>query len=317
MPKGAPLERIARSVLLSTGQWQLRFIEQVERIRKDQIDPLDPLLGSQRMAASFIPYIDATIDLGGRTVLAELGQAASDDWLIRNPQAIQAARVATLALCEETVTTFLTDMNATLNGMRQGVAESIATGETLGDTVERMAKWVNTESRWRARRIAVTESARAYNTGAMAATDDLDFVAGYKWLLSDDACPLCHNVARLCPVIPKGGTFAVNGKNPAYRNVRVPPLHPNCRCSLTTVFDDEVPPEWPKTVAPPPGENYIQPDDTDIAAAEEGGYEAVSIGNAKTLGGFVIPWGNEGVDHERFSGGDHSDDGKAVVTQGG
>jgi SPP1 gp7 family putative phage head morphogenesis protein len=242
------------------------------------------------MAASFIPYIDAYIDEGGRTLLAELGVDNADDWLVKNPQAIEAARTATLALCQETVDTFLEDMNRTMDGIRQDLAESIESGETAGDAVDRLAKWVNDESRWRARRIAVTESARAFNAGAVASTEDLDFIAGYKWLLSDDACPLCHNVARLCPVIPKGGTFAENGKNPAYRNIKFPPLHPNCRCTLVTVFDDEVPQEWPKTVKPPVGSNYVIPESTDIMAAESGGYESVAIGNVKSIGGFVVLW---------------------------
>lgn len=289
VPKGRPLERIARDALQALGVWQLRFFEQVVGIQK-QIDPIDPLITAQKMAAAFIPYIDSYIDEGGRTLLAELGQQSAGDWLVQNPQAIEAARTATLALCQETVDTFLGDMNKTMDGIRRDMAESFESGETAGDAVDRLAKWVNDESRWRARRIAVTESARAFNAGAVAATDDLDFVAGYKWLLSDDACPLCHNVARLCPVIPKGGTFAINGKNPAYRNVKFPPLHPNCRCTLVTVFDDEVPPEWPNTVTPPPGQNYVLADATDIMAAESGGYESVAIGNAKSIGGFVVAW---------------------------
>ena len=142
-------------------------------------------------------------------------------------------------------------------------------------------------ARWRARRIAVTESARAYNQGRFEATKGLDFVAGYELVLSSDACPLCHAIKRQCPVIPKDGTFGQNGKNETYKNLKFPPFHPGCRCTTVVVFDDEVPKEWPKPVKP--AENgYILPSDADFANAIEGGYESVAIGNAKSINAFIL-----------------------------
>ena len=137
-------------------------------------------------------------------------------------------------------------------------------------------------ARWRARRIAITESARAYNTGLTSAAEGLDFITGWELLLSGDACPMCQMIFRLCPVIPKGGTFGTNGKNKTYKDLKFPPFHPGCRCSLLEVFEDEM----PKDLKPPvrPGDNgYLQPTEADYAAAEEGGYLSVAIGNAKSF----------------------------------
>lgn len=65
----------------------------------------------------------------------------------------------------------------------------------------------------------------------------------------------------------------------------------NCRCTLVTVFDDEVPETWPATVMPDQS-GYVRPSEADIVAAREGGYESVEIGNAKSLTGFVAVWGD-------------------------
>ncbi len=287
MPAGTPLYRIARDILAGLGKWQLRSLEQYAKA----IDPIDPFLAAQNMTAQFIPYIQSYIDQGAQHVRAEMGFQDADDWLVRNPWAIQSARTAAFDLCQETVENFLIASGAEIDRLRQEAARAISTGETAGDLVDRMSRWFNDESRWRARRIATTESARAFNAGQVLSTQDLDFVAGYKWVLSDDACPRCHAVARLCPVIPKNGTFAENGKNATYKKVKFPPLHPNCRCTLVTVFDDEVPETWPATVMPDQS-GYVRPSEADIVAAREGGYESVKIGNAKSLTGFVAVWGD-------------------------
>jgi hypothetical protein len=92
---------------------------------------------------------------------------------------------------------------------------------------------------------------------------------------------MCHAIQRQCPVIPKGGTFGENGKNQTYKNIKFPPAHPGCRCTIVVVFDDEVPSNWPKPVMPDPETGYIKPSERDYRTAEEGGYESVAIGNAK------------------------------------
>lgn len=303
VPNGAPLYRIARDVLRAVGTWNLRVYAEAAR---KAIDPMDPFMAAQNMAAQFIPYLNAYVDQGGREIRAEMGLQDANEWTVNNPFAINQARIATLDLCQETVDNFVDALNREIlsvreeeraaladqirDAIRRDVAESITHGETSGETVNRVARWLNDESRWRARRIAVTESARAYNAGQMASTAELDFVAGYELVLSSDACPLCHAIKRMCPKIPKGGSFGENGKNPTYKNLRFAPFHPGCRCTTVPIFDDEVPAEWPKPVMPVQGSAYIKPSDQDIIDAVEGGYESVQIGNAKSVGGFVALW---------------------------
>lgn len=277
MPDGMELERIARPFLKDLGKAIARPILAIYDRRKE----VDPYTGPYDLSAKFLPIITGWIDEAGREALLSLDQQNADDWLVRNPHVLEAARTATLDLCKETVDTFQRDTLKTLDGIRADLAASIESGETGGELTNRLAQWVDENARWRARRIAVTESARAYNLGQLEAVKDLDFVAGFKLLLSADACPMCHMIHRLCPIIRKGGTFGENGKNATYKDLKFPPFHPGCRCALQEVFDDEM----PKNLKPPlkPGANgYLQPSEADFAAAEEGGYLSVAIGNAKS-----------------------------------
>ena len=287
MPDGEPLYEIARDYLQAVGKQYLTQYAPDLWLRKKELDPLDPTRATFDMAGKFLPIITAYIDEAGQAALVELDQADADQWLVRAPHVIDAAKTAELKLCAETIKSFLDATENTIQQIRTELADSIETGETMGDTVNRLSRWLKDESRWRARRIAVTESARAYNQGQHAATDELDFVAGYKLLLSDDACPVCHAIKRQCPVIRKGGTFGTNGKNETYKDLKFPPFHPGCRCTTVVVFDDEVPKRWPSPVKPG-ASGYIQPTDADFAAAEAGGYESVAIGNAKSLTAFIL-----------------------------
>lgn len=277
MPDGTELERIARPFLKELGKAIVKPYLAIYERRKE----VDPFTGPYDLASKFIPVIDSWIDEAGRAALVSLDQQDASDWLVRNPHILEAAHSATLDLCKETIATFQRDALATLDGMRADLAASIESGETGGELTNRIAQWVDENARWRARRIAITESARAYNLGQMAAVESLDFIAGFKLLLSADACPMCHMINRLCPIIRKGGSFGKNGKNETYRDLKMPPFHPGCRCALQEVFIDEMPNELKPALVPGPN-GYLQPSDADFAASEEGGYLSVAIGNAKS-----------------------------------
>ena len=284
MPDGEALYQIARRVLTAFGKGIVNTWAPV--LRTKEMEPFDQFTASHTMAARFIPIITSYIDEAGRNAIVELDQAEADQWLVKAPHVIDEARTATLDLCQETINNFRDGLTDHIDQIRKELGDSIYAGETSADAVDRLAKWVNDEARWRARRIAVTESARAFNVGQMEATKQYDFVAGYELVLSADACPLCHSIHRQCPKIRKGESFGQNGKNDTYRNLKAPPFHPGCRCTVVVIFDDEVPKEWPKLVKP--GDNgYIQPSEADYANAIEGGYESVAIGNAKSLTGFI------------------------------
>jgi hypothetical protein len=97
-------------------------------------------------------------------------------------------------------------------------------------------------------------------------------VQGYELLLSADACPLCRMVATECKRVRVGQAFAVIGDHPDYSNIKFPPLHVNCQCSMTSVLTPETggpaDPEWGTTLVqpdpadwtPPPGKRVPRPE---------------------------------------------------------
>ena len=232
MPSGIELERIARPFLRQLGMAVAKPYLAIYDRKKE----VDPFTGPYDLANKFIPVIEAWIDEAGRSMLVSLDQQDADQWLVRNPEILRAAREATLDLCVETVNTFTGKVLATLEGMRMDIAASIESGETAGELTNRISQWLEEDSRWRARRIAITESARAYNLGTVRAAESLDFITGWKLLVSDDACPVCHMINRLCPVIPKGGSFGENGRNKTYKDLKFPPFHPGCVLGETPVI---------------------------------------------------------------------------------
>ena len=168
MPSGIELERIARPFLRQLGMAVARPYLAIYDRKKE----VDPFTGPYDLANKFIPVIEAWIDEAGRSMLVSLDQQDADQWLVRNPEILRAAREATLDLCIDTVNTFTGKVLATLEGMRLDIAASIESGETAGELTNRISQWLEEDSRWRARRIAITESARAYNLGTVKAARD-------------------------------------------------------------------------------------------------------------------------------------------------
>jgi hypothetical protein len=117
-----------------------------------------------------------------------------------------------------------------------------------------------------ARMIAATEASRAVHAAQDLADHESEVVAGLELLLSSDACPLCRKIATECKRVQLGQSFATIGNNPHYRNVKYPPLHPHCQCTMIEVLKPEyggpVAPEWGKTLDQPQkglGDKYTPP----------------------------------------------------------
>ena len=113
----------------------------------------------------------------------------------------------------------------------------------------------------RARMIAVTESSRAVHDAQIIAGAESGVVAGYKTILSPDACPICQYVdasgnATGVPVFAYQDIAAASEGVGLYKS-DAPPFHPNCRCTQVAVLIGESP---PKAVAPKPGwQNTARP----------------------------------------------------------
>lgn len=115
------------------------------------------------------------------------------------------------------------------------IAEGVANGDSVPKIRTRITDTFEEYSKTQANRITRTEVIRASNYGALDAWEKSDVVVGKQWLtaMDDRVDPECRSL--------NGKILGLNGvyeKND-YLDVEVPPLHPNCRCTLLPVLEDQ------------------------------------------------------------------------------
>lgn len=202
----------------------------------------------QSEVAKFIATITAQMDQSAHRAQVDYGLQDAGEWSVVDTNVYDQIIQHQIELCQSTIDDMVAATNMAYEQiagqLKKELLESQKTGETLLSLTDRLSQFFDEDSRWKARRIAHTESARAHNYGFMLGTQDWDEVLGYEWVLSSDACDLCKRVgldANGEPAqVKKGTTFATFATgNPAYANVFAPPLHPSCRCSTVLVMDYE------------------------------------------------------------------------------
>ena len=261
-------ERIFQSVskLLAAVWWRLEPIYRIKfetasgYDRKQMSNPMrvhithdiaDPLL------KQFVVNILGIFDASARKARVRLGQQDVADWDIRNVSVYDQIKRHEIRLAMSTIddiqASTADEAQRLIKQMQQDLLEGQKAGDTLKDKTDRLAKYFGEMSRWKARRIAITESSRGQNYGFLAGTEDMDTVAGYRWMLSSDACEQCHRVGTINGrprLVKKGQPFATGqASEDYYATIQCPPLHPGCRCSVSAVIDDEQPTNWDDTIA--------------------------------------------------------------------
>jgi len=140
----------------------------------------------------------------------------------------------------------------TANLLRQTLSEGVTNGESIPQLTERVSAVYEDARGYRATRIARTETLRASNFGTLEAYKQSKVVEKKEWLTAKDerVCPWCGplNGKQLDlqdPFAEKGQT--INGKNENGKTMRltiglddvtIPPLHPNCRCTLIPIVSE-------------------------------------------------------------------------------
>lgn len=225
------------------------------------------------MAAAMTPLIGTYWDEAGKQTRERLG-LDPDEWKVTNPHVKSKIEGQCMAFCKSTNDTTSKALSTALDKLRSELAAGIVThGETLDQLTARVQGVFDQAEEWRARRIAATETSRAVHAAQETAALDTGVVAGFEWLVSGDACPLCQMVATEANMVKAGQDFAVVGDNPHYKNIRHPPLHPHCQCAMIEVLTPEyggpANPEWAQTLdqpkpgpeySPPPGKKLAKPD---------------------------------------------------------
>lgn len=114
--------------------------------------------------------------------------------------------------------------------MRHTLAEGVERGENIRQLTERVMALRADYQTWAAERIARTETAAAYVSSKRNAWEKLG-ITRWRWSLSTAPCEQCLARAEgLERTYPRGV--------PIDSDEESPPLHPNCNCSISAVFDE-------------------------------------------------------------------------------
>lgn len=136
--------------------------------------------------------------------------------------------------------------------IKQLLGDTLEQGATPREITQRVQDWAKRQGdqdraiRWRSERIARTEASRALNQGQVVAWEDMG-VTRMSWLVAPNPCEFCAAMKGSgsqdikTPFFTvgstvtgaKGGTLAID-----YADIKTPPLHPNCRCTLRPIVSN-------------------------------------------------------------------------------
>lgn len=154
------------------------------------------------------------------------------------PKLKEALKQATMRFCEDTNQATSLQLETAKERLRETLAEGLSDGDMRNALRKRVQEIFDHADNDRADRVAVTEASRAQHTGQYLCAEESGLVKGFKWLLSSMPCPQCQQVADQNPEVKMGDNFFSHGEErPAeYRDIKYPPLHPGCQCSVSEVL---------------------------------------------------------------------------------
>ncbi len=257
LPRGDRLRRELRSVFASQRRAILRYLATGRKghatgpLPATWPDWHDFGTGTLTLAERMAPLLSLTWDAAGSQFLSRIG-LDPDRWDVTNPHLARQVDEAALAFCGSTNATTSKRLDVALAETREALHQGVV---KEGESVEVLTKRINAifdgAEKYRARAIAQTETSRAVHAAQEAAAVQSGVVTGWTWLLSGDACPICVAIAARAPAVRLGHAFAVIGDNPHYSQVKFPPAHPHCNCTVQEVLDTDPQPAWSDTLHQP------------------------------------------------------------------
>lgn len=278
---GLPTGRLLRRLLIQAIKKQRR--EVLARIPRHDLATELPVhvadLTSHDgpMAEAMTPVLTTLWLESATKVVSRVGLVPGlDEWRVTNPRTRGKIEAQALRFCRSTNATTTQQLNDALRQLRRELVEGVVEqGESLVQLTKRVKAVFDRAETWRARRIAATEASRAVHAAQEDAAIASGVVAGFEWLISGDACPLCRKVAAEARMVPAGRPFAIVGHDPDYATIRHPPLHPSCMCAMVEVLKPEYggpeAPDWAATLDQPrPGPDYEPPEGVAEPAPDPG-----------------------------------------------
>jgi hypothetical protein len=141
--------------------------------------------------------------------------------------------------------------------VRDILGDGLEKGENVDKLAERVQTWADSQKdqdgTWsRATTVARTEAQRAARVAEVEAWKSTGLVRGKTWLLAPDPCEFCEAVAKVYETNAIGLDEAFFTKGSVltgadggsmvldYEDIKGAPLHPNCRCSMQPLLDDDL-----------------------------------------------------------------------------
>lgn len=195
-----------------------------------QFIPLDQW--NDKIARESQPVIEVIMGQQGRALLTRVG-ASPDVFSVFEKNIPKAAEQMALKFSKETTDTTSMQLEDALTRLRSEISDGLVEGDTRVELTKRVNAIFDQADTSRAETIARTEASRATHTGELMSAKDSGVVSKKFWLLSDDACPVCDEIAASTPDgVGLNDEFAPGIDAP-------PDSHPNCQCSLAySVADD-------------------------------------------------------------------------------
>jgi hypothetical protein len=253
LPAGTPIRRTL------VRFFRRQFARIFDRLPRDPIAEVpaafDVTDWTDEMTSAMTPVIRPYWDKGGKRLYAEVGLDPKA-WSVTSPALAPQVREQAFHFCQSTNESTTLRLQAAHAELRRALDEGLVNG---GESLPWLTKRVNgiytglTKSH--AGMIAATEASRATHLAQESAAYDSGVIAGWEWLLSSDACSLCHKIANKTGRVRLGQPFAVIGNHEYYSQVRMPPGHPRGMCSVLTILlpehggPDDV--EWAETLRQP------------------------------------------------------------------
>jgi hypothetical protein len=238
LPDGAPIRKKMRAFF----QDQLKqIVGEVPTLGRPLDDPL-PRFSSwtEPMASAMTPLLGVYWDRAGKSLRSRIGLDPTD-WRVTDPNVHRAIQDQAIRFCRKTNATTDLGIAEARDAVREQIARGlIGEGETVDQLTNRIRGIFTRASKSRAEMIGRTEASRAIHEATIQSARQSRVVGRKHWLLSANACPYCKAIAAEHPEgISLDSQFGVRGNDPDYSSIHYPPLHPNCRCSMTFELIDE------------------------------------------------------------------------------
>lgn len=179
------------------------------------------------------PVVELYAAEEGRAVLGRVG-ASDVVFSVRDPNVTRAIDSLVLKFGKETNATTSKALGKALKELREEIRAGLDAGEAIRELTKRVEKVFDHASKFRAQRIAMTESSRAVHLGQQLGAEASGVVVGKQWLASSDGCKDCMLLNGR--QIRLAESFEHHAEPGPYSETPFPPAHPNCRCDMIEVI---------------------------------------------------------------------------------